>query len=223
MIEAWQIRENHKRWLNDHPGYMKAWRINNKDRVAEHTKRWRVSLTEEQREAQREARRRLYRLKHPPKPKLSEEEKALRTKESTRRWCEANPEKYKEIRKRAYAKKRAALGLLPRPPRKPPKPKLTSEERLARSITNLKHGHARVRGLTITYCSWQCMKKRCLDPKHRNYSRYGGANVSICDSWMTFSNFLADMGERPSRAHTLSRHNDQGNYEPGNVSWEIQQ
>ena len=69
-----------------------------------------------------------------------------------------------------------------------------------------------------TYNSWQCMKKRCLNPKATKYHRYGGRGVQVCERWLTFENFLADMGERPEGT-TLGRHGDKGDYEPGNCSW----
>lgn len=41
----------------------------------------------------------------------------------------------------------------------------------------------------------------------------------VCERWLVFENFLADMGERPART-TLGRVLDIGNYEPGNVFWQ---
>jgi hypothetical protein len=64
------------------------------------------------------------------------------------------------------------------------------------------------------------MKTRCLNKNHVAYDAYGGAGVKICKRWRSFVLFLADMGERPSRGHTLDRFpNREGNYEPGNARW----
>jgi hypothetical protein len=65
------------------------------------------------------------------------------------------------------------------------------------------------------------MKQRCLDPKNPDFKNYGGFGVSICEQWLdSFENFLADVGPKPSPAHTLDRFpNTYGNYEPGNVRW----
>lgn len=41
----------------------------------------------------------------------------------------------------------------------------------------------------------------------------------MCERWHSFVNFLADMGECPEQGYHLSRHNDRGNYEPGNCVW----
>jgi len=76
-------------------------------------------------------------------------------------------------------------------------------------------GHA-----TPTYRSWVSMKNRCLNPNSSVWGWYGGAipPVRVCDRWLVFENFLADMGERPAGT-TLSRFADAGDYEPGNVAW----
>jgi hypothetical protein len=82
------------------------------------------------------------------------------------------------------------------------------------------HGHSSSTGKhSPTYFSWIKMKERCLTPSHEAYARYGGAGVTIVPEWMTFENFLADMGERP-KGTTLGRILDMGNYEKGNVFWQ---
>lgn len=89
---------------------------------------------------------------------------------------------------------------------------------------NFRHGHT-VRGhRSSTYEVWQSMWSRCSNPKHKNYKYYGGRGILICEEWMRFENFLADMGERPEGL-TLDRRDPDGNYEKGNcrwVTWDIQ-
>lgn len=70
-----------------------------------------------------------------------------------------------------------------------------------------------------TYNSWVSMMRRCYDRSNNRFYCYGAVGVTVCERWHTFENFLADMGERLDGT-TLGRHHDQGNYEPGNVSWE---
>jgi len=67
------------------------------------------------------------------------------------------------------------------------------------------------------------MIQRCTNLNLHHYKYYGAKGVKVCERWLKFSSFLADMGPRPSDLrYTLSRKNDIGNYEPGNVNWEIQ-
>lgn len=87
-----------------------------------------------------------------------------------------------------------------------------------------KHGHSTRETLSPTYRSWQHMRTRCLNPKDKNFPRYGGRGITVCAQWGDFKNFLADMGERP-KGCSLDRKDANGNYEPGNCRWatEIQQ
>lgn len=62
------------------------------------------------------------------------------------------------------------------------------------------------------------MRERCYLPSNISYARYGAKGVTVCERWFEFENFLADMGERPA-GHVLSRTDDTGDYEPGNVTW----
>jgi len=62
-------------------------------------------------------------------------------------------------------------------------------------------------------------KKRCLNPKHRQYKYYGGRGITICDRWLeSFDNYLADMGVRPVGMTLERRENDKG-YSPDNCEW----
>lgn len=80
-----------------------------------------------------------------------------------------------------------------------------------------RHGQARTR----TYKSWASAKSRCCDQANPKFPLYGGIGVRMCQRWKdSFLAFLADVGERPSSAHSLDRFpNPSGDYEPGNVRW----
>jgi len=67
------------------------------------------------------------------------------------------------------------------------------------------------------------MRTRCRNPNSQDYALYGGRGILVCDHWLSFENFLADMGERQT-GMTLDRHpNNDGNYEPNNCRWVTQQ
>lgn len=83
----------------------------------------------------------------------------------------------------------------------------------------IKHGHAVGYKPTRTYVIWRAMKQRCCDPKRKDYSRYGGRGIKVCDRWLnSFEAFLADIGECPPGLQIERKDND-GNYEPGNCQW----
>lgn len=73
--------------------------------------------------------------------------------------------------------------------------------------------------MSSTYKQWAGMKTRCSNPNHQAYKDYGGRGIRVCDRWLVFKNFLVDMGERPSKLHSLDRIDVNGNYEPSNVRW----
>lgn len=92
------------------------------------------------------------------------------------------------------------------------------------------HGHCcRVNGKkhkSLTYQSWSSMNDRCYLKSHRWYKIYGGEGVQVCEQWRrgtpgAFAQFLADVGERPSKIMTLDRYPNvlTKNYEPDNVRW----
>jgi hypothetical protein len=94
-----------------------------------------------------------------------------------------------------------------------------------RTRCNATHGHTRQIGgrggkvwKSLTYQSWSSMNDRCYGERHKWFDAYGGRGITVCTRWRrgepdAFANFLADMGERPSKELTLDRIDVNGNYE----------
>ena len=77
---------------------------------------------------------------------------------------------------------------------------------------------------TPEYTAWIRMRRSCYDTDYKDYPRYGGRGIRVCDEWLhDFTAFLSYVGNRPSRSHSIDRFpNNNGNYEPGNVRWATQ-
>lgn len=72
---------------------------------------------------------------------------------------------------------------------------------------------------TPEYRSWQMMKNRCLNPRAGDYRYYGGRGITLCERWMIYDNFIADMGRKTTPLHTLDRKNVNKNYTKSNCRW----
>ena len=83
------------------------------------------------------------------------------------------------------------------------------------------HGETRNGHTTPEYRTYAGMIQRCTNPNNPSWNHYGGRGIKVCPRWQhSYEHFLADVGRRPSPAHSLDRYpNNDGDYEPGNVRW----
>lgn len=84
-----------------------------------------------------------------------------------------------------------------------------------KSCAQTVHGHANTKFRSGAYNAWKKMIARCK--RHPHYLKRG---IIVCAEWKNdFQSFFREVGDRPSKFHSLDRINTNGNYEPGNVRW----
>lgn len=88
------------------------------------------------------------------------------------------------------------------------------QQRALQSQAKLKHGKT----FSKEYRIWLGMKNRCKDHDSPDFGRYGARGIRVCERWMDFRNFYADMGDCPP-SMTLDRKNNGLGYSKENCRW----
>lgn len=92
---------------------------------------------------------------------------------------------------------------------------------LSREITaarNHKHGGAKRGAKLALYRAWTNMRNRCSNKNSRDWARYGGRGISVCESWSCSFTEFAEWAEANGYDEGLEidRVDNEGNYEPSN-------
>ena len=69
------------------------------------------------------------------------------------------------------------------------------------------------------YYVWQNMRQRCSNKNRKDYHRYGGRGIRVCDRWEKYENFKEDMLCSYKEGHQLDRVDNDKEYSLENCRW----
>lgn len=91
-----------------------------------------------------------------------------------------------------------------------------SRQAEAARLANTTHGQSD----TALYHAWEAMKQRCTNPKHPEYSLYGGQGISFQAGWQDFETFAEwAMLSGYNETLELDRINNTEGYTEANCRW----
>lgn len=76
---------------------------------------------------------------------------------------------------------------------------------------------------TRLYRIWRGMLQRCYSPTNKDYKRYGGRGISVCNDWLNFEPFYEwSMANGYQENLTIDRLDNFKGYSPDNCRWATQ-
>lgn len=85
---------------------------------------------------------------------------------------------------------------------------------------NYIHGEAARGAASCEYMIWASMVERCYSATNKDFGRYGGRGITVCQAWRdSCLVFIEDMGRKPDKNSTLDRVDNDLGYNPSNCKW----
>jgi len=73
------------------------------------------------------------------------------------------------------------------------------------------------------YNIWKGMLHRCHNPESKDFPRWGGRGITVCERWReSVLNFIEDMSECPGPGYSIDRIDNDRGYTPDNCRWATQ-
>lgn len=95
-----------------------------------------------------------------------------------------------------------------------------NKERMLGQKYRYKHGNCSNNHTTSLHNIWRGLKYRCHNKNSKDYFRYGGRGITVCDSWFnSFQQFLDDMESTYVVKYQLDRIDNSKGYNKENCRW----